>query len=150
MNLTVHDSQADFVADNKQSLAEAAYEDGLHPLGIYHEGVMVGFVLYDYDPDIPGWSMSRFMIGKQFQGRGYGKQAVLAFLSYFKAREDAHQLYVSVSLSNTAARKLFSFLGFTEVKAVEYTAFGRRFQEMRMVKELQAPDCSRHLVGTRV
>ena len=30
---------------------------------------MVGFILYDYDDQIPGWSMSRFMIGKQYQGK---------------------------------------------------------------------------------
>ena len=63
MALTIDDSQEGFVADNKQSLVEAAYEEGLYTLGIYHEGTMVGFVLYDYDDTFPGWSMSRFMIG---------------------------------------------------------------------------------------
>ena len=63
--LTVDDSQVDFVADNKQSLVEAAYEDGLYVLGIYNEDTMVGFVLYDYDESFPGWSMSRFMANGQ-------------------------------------------------------------------------------------
>ena len=60
MLLSVEDSQKDFVADNKQSLVEAAYEEGLYPLGIYHKDEMVGFLLYDYDQTIPGWSLSRF------------------------------------------------------------------------------------------
>lgn len=34
--LTIDKSQERFVADNKQSLVEAAYEDGLYTLGIYH------------------------------------------------------------------------------------------------------------------
>ena len=34
MELTVDDSQKDFVADNKQSLVEAAYEENLYTLGI--------------------------------------------------------------------------------------------------------------------
>ena len=63
MALTIDDSQEGFVADNKQSLVEAAYEDGLYTLGIYQDETMVGFVLYDYDETFPGWSMSRFMIG---------------------------------------------------------------------------------------
>ena len=63
MELTVDDSQKDFVADNKQSLVEAAYEENLYTLGIYCQDTMVGFILYDYDDQIPGWSMSRFMIG---------------------------------------------------------------------------------------
>ena len=136
ISLTVADSQAGFVADNKQSLVEAAYEDGLYTLGIYHEETMVGFVLYDYDDTFPGWSMSRFMIGKQFQGRGYGKQAVRDFLVYFKQKHHADKLYISVSLDNIVARRMYASLGFSELKEVEYTFVGKQFREMQMVKEL--------------
>lgn len=136
MALTIHDSQEGFVADNKQSLVEAAYEDGLYPLGIYHGETMVGFILYDYDDTLPGWSMSRFMIGKQFQGNGYGKQAVLEFIDYFQKKHNADQLYVSVSLENAVARKLYASIGFAEIKEISYTLFDRQFQEMQMVKEL--------------
>lgn len=136
MALIVDDSQAGFVADNKQSLVEAAYEDGLYVLGIYYGEMMVGFVLYDYDDTFPGWSMSRFMIGKQFQGKGYGKQAVLAFLDYFKRKHNADKLYISVSLENTVARKMYASIGFTEIKEVEYTFLDKHFREMQMVKVL--------------
>ena len=134
--LTIDDSQEGFVADNKQSLVEAAYEDGLYTLGIYQDETMVGFVLYDYDETFPGWSMSRFMIGKQFQGKGYGKRAVVAFLEYFKANHDADKLYISVSLDNTVARKMYSDIGFKEIKEVEYTFLGKQFKEMQMVIDL--------------
>ena len=50
-----------------------SYEDELYILGIYHDETMAGFVLYDYGNTFPGWSMSGFMIGKQFQRKGYGK-----------------------------------------------------------------------------
>lgn len=136
MLLTVDSSQEGFVADNKRSLVEAAYEDGLYTLGIYHEETMVGFILYDYDETFPGWSMSRFMIGKQFQGKGYGKQAALAFIDYFKKRHSADKLYISVSLENTAARKLYASIGFEERKEVEYTFLSMQFREIQMVKEL--------------
>ncbi|MBR3841147.1 MAG: GNAT family N-acetyltransferase [Erysipelotrichales bacterium] len=136
MALTVDEGQTSFVADNKQSLVEAAYEDNLYTLGIYHEDIMVGFILYDYDDTIPGWSMSRFMIGKQFQGKGYGKKAVVAFLEYFKDRHNAEKIYISVSLDNTVARKMYSDIGFVEVKEIEYTFLNKQFKEMQMVKEL--------------
>ena len=136
MALVIDESQEGFVADNKQSLVEAAYEDGLYTLGIYHEETMVGFVLYDYDDTFPGWSMSRFMIGKQFQGKGYGKQAVLTFLDYFKGKHNADKLYISVSLDNTVARKMYSSIGFEEIKEAEYSFLGKCFREMQMVKEL--------------
>lgn len=136
MALTIDESQEGFVADNKQSLVEATYEDGLYVLGIYHEETMVGFVLYDYDETFPGWSMSRFMIGKQFQGKGYGKQAVLEFLDYFKKKHNADKLYISVSVENVVARKMYSSIGFTEIKEVEYMFLGKCFKEIQMVKEL--------------
>lgn len=135
MALTVDDSQANFVADNKQSLVEAAYEDNLYTFGIYHEETMVGFVLYDYDDTIPGWSMSRFMIGKQYQGKGYGKKAVVEFLDYFKRKHTADKLYISVSLENTVARKMYSDIGFKELKEIEYTFLDMHFKEMQMIKE---------------
>ena len=137
ITLTVDDSQVDFVADNKQSLVEAAYEEGLYVLGIYQGETMVGFVLYDYDDTFPGWSMSRFMIGKQFQGKGYGKRAVSAFLTYIKERHHADKLFISVSLGNTVARKLYSAIGFQEIKEVEYTFLGKRFREIQMVIDLE-------------
>lgn len=136
MALTIDDSQEGFVADNKQSLIEAAYEEGLYTLGIYQDDIMVGFILYDYDETFPGWSLSRFMIGKQFQGRGYGKKAVIAFLDYFKKKHNVDELFISVSLENTVAHKMFSSVGFAELKEVEYTFLGKQFKEMQMVKEL--------------
>lgn len=134
--LTIDDSQEGFVADNMQSLVEAAYEDGLYTLGIYHEETMVGFVLYDYDTTFPGWFMSRFMIGKQFQGKGYGKRAVLAFLNYFQKKHNADKLYISVSLENIVARKMYTSIGFEEIKEIEYTFGDKHFREMQMVKVL--------------
>jgi len=136
MSLTIDESQEGFVADNKQSLIEAAYEEGLYTLGIYQDDIMVGFILYDYDETFPGWSLSRFMIGKQFQGRGYGKKAAIAFLDYFKKKHNVDELFISVSLENTVARNMFSSVGFAELKEVAYTFLGKHFKEMQMVIDL--------------
>lgn len=136
INLTVDESQKHFVADNKQSLVEACFEDGLYTLGIYNEETMIGFVLYDYDETFPGWSMSRFMIGKQYQGKGYGKKAVLEFIDYFKKKHNTDKIYISVSLENTVARKMYSDIGFKEIKEIEYTYLGMCFKEMQMAKKL--------------
>ena len=136
MALTVAEGQEHFVADNKQSLIEAAFEDGLYTLGIYDGDTMVGFVLYDFDETFPGWSMSRFMIGKQFQGKGYGKRAAREFLKYFKSRHDADRIFISVSVENTAARRMYSNIGFREIKEVEYDFLDMHFREVQMVKML--------------
>lgn len=80
--------------------------------------------------------MSRFMIGKQLQGKGYGKQAAIAFFEYFKTKHNADKLYNSVSLENILARKMYSSIGFAEIKEVEYTFGDKHYKEMQMVKEL--------------
>lgn len=136
MALTIDESQKYFVADNKQSLVEASFEDGLYTLGIYNEGKMIGFILYDYDETFPGWSMSRFMIDKHYQGKGYGKQAVLEFLGYFKEKHNAGEIYISVSLDNKIARKMYLDIGFEEIKKIEYTFGDMIFKEIQMVKKL--------------
>ena len=136
ISLKIDETQQNFVADNTRSLVEASFEDGLYTLGIYVENKMVGFILYDYDDSYPGWSMSRFMIGKQYQGKGYGKQAVLGFMNYFKEHHKADKLYISVSLDNHIARKMYTDIGFKEIKEVEYTFNGMLYKEMKMVKVL--------------
>lgn len=136
ISLKLDESQKNFVADNTRSLVEAAYEEGLYTLGIYDKDTMVGFILYDYDEDFPGWSMSRFMIGRQYQGKGYGKKSVIEFLDYFKDHHKADKIYISVCLDNVVARKMYTDIGFTELKEIQYTFDGVLYKEMQMVKEL--------------
>ena len=40
------------------------------------------------------------------------------------------------SLENTVARKMYTSIGFEEIKEIEYTFLGMQFREMQMVKEL--------------
>ena len=136
--LQIAPEQTLFVADNARSLAEAAYEEGLHPLAVYADTQMVGFLLYDYDPDIPGWSLSRFMIDRRFQGQGYGRQALLAFLDLFQREVGADSLYISVHVDNAAMRRLAHGLGFTPLEELSYTFQGVLYRETRMVKRLSS------------
>lgn len=95
MLFTVHESQQHFVADNKRSLVEATFEDELYTLVIYDGDKMIGFILYNYDWNFLGWSMSRFMIDQKYQGKGYGKRTALKFSDYFKKKHDADKIYIS-------------------------------------------------------
>ena len=132
MELTVDDSQKDFVADNKQSLVEAAYEENLYTLGIYCQGIMVGFILYDYDDQIPGWSMSRFMIGKQYQGKGYGKRLI----EY--ARDKKQMDKIDVNEQNEKALQFYLHLGFQIIGRDETDSMGKPFP----ILHLQLPEAN--------
>lgn len=134
--LSVKKGQEHFVSDNARSLVEANFEDGLNTLAIYQDEIMVGFILYDFDDEIPGWSMSRFMIDKKYQGQGIGKKAIEEFINYFSEKTKADRLFISVSLDNLVARSMYKDFEFVELYEIEYAIRDMVFKEIRMVKYL--------------
>lgn len=134
--LKVREDQTGFVADNARSLVEAQFEEGLYTRAVYSDDTMVGFVLFDYDPEIPGWCMSRFMIGAQYQGQGLGKEAVLRFLGFMKEEMKVEKLYLHVELENTVAYQMYEKLGFQTVGEIQYTFDGTTYRERRMMRLL--------------
>ena len=130
--LKVREDQIGFVADNARSLVEARFEEGLYTRAVYSDDTMVGFVLFDYDPEIPGWCMSRFMIGAQYQGQGLGKEAVLRFLDFMREEMKVGELYIHVELENTTAYEMYQKLGFRFVKPIQYEFDGVVYRERQM------------------
>ncbi|WP_270789164.1 GNAT family N-acetyltransferase [Enterococcus diestrammenae] len=133
IDLTLEESQKGYVAPNVFSLAQAAYESNMIPLGIYYNSKMVGFILYDFDTELKAWSMSRFMVDKAHQGKGIGKAALAKFLSVFFEEHKVDELYTSVEESNSAAMHLYETLGFRRLELFEYDAGEKHFREMQMV-----------------
>lgn len=117
-------------------LVQAAYEPNLYPLGIYKDDIIVGFILYDFDDDINGWSMSRFMIDKKYQNQGIGKLVVRKFLDFFADKYGHKKLYTSAEVDNMIAINLYEKSGFEKREKFEYGASGVKYREMRMVIQL--------------
>lgn len=134
VTLKVGNHQTNYVASNAFSLVQAFYEDELYPLGIYAGDEMVGFLLYDYDQELNGWSFSRFMIDIKFQNRGYGSKALEQFLDYFHREYPDENLYTSVEVDNEIAMKLYEKYGFIKQNAFEYTVGDNCYKEFRMLK----------------
>lgn len=137
IELSVAEDQKRFVASNLFSLVQAAYEPDLYPIGIYNESKMVGFILYDLDKELNGWSMSRFMIDKSAQGRGIGTKALAKFLDYFRARyPNERKLYTSAEIENKIAISMYEKAGFKRGEVFEYEAGGNKYKEIRMLLPL--------------
>lgn len=130
--LELEDYQKDYIAPNWQSLLEAYFEEGLYTRAIYKDTKIVGFVLYDYDSSIPGWSMSRFMVAKQYQKMGIGYLATSEFLKYIKNQLKIDELYISVNQENKVAYNLYKKIGFEYVKDVQYKFNNKVFKEIQM------------------
>lgn len=136
ISLKVGESQKNYVASNMYSLVQASYEDELYPLGIFNEDEMVGFLLYDYDKELNGWSFSRFMIDIKYQNKGLGRMALKKFLEYFHNRFPDESLYTSVEIDNDIAIKLYQKYGFEIKSSFEYTIEDVIYKEFRMIKEI--------------
>lgn len=112
VDLKVSKEQEDFVASNWYSILEAKFEEELYPLGIYDGEVMVGFTMYNLDRDTNRMEMCRLMIDQKFQGKGYGKKAVLKLLDLMREKYGKIKFYTSIEPNNIVAQKLYESLGF--------------------------------------
>ena len=70
-------------------------------------------MLYDYDDTFPGWSMSRFMIGKQFQGKGYGKQLLNCLTDHARDHLGAKRFVACCRKENMASKGMQLSCGFS-------------------------------------
>lgn len=127
MCLSVREEQHSFVAPNAYSLAEAyavlAAGRYVQPFGIYEEDTPVGFAMIGHnsflDDDQPSayrdsYYIWRFMIDKQFQGRGLGKAAVQLVLDFIRSFPDGETKTCCLSYEphNKAAKNLYASFGF--------------------------------------
>lgn len=123
VRLQVAEGQENFVAPNSVSLLDALYHPELHamPQGIYDDETMVGFIMpVEPDPEegeevIEGeiWIM-RFMIGADFQGKGYGKAGMLKFMDWAKAQKKYTVVKLSYVPANDRAKGMYESVGFVE------------------------------------
>ncbi|HFH9837547.1 TPA: GNAT family N-acetyltransferase [Streptococcus suis] len=88
LDLTVAEADKGFVAPNVRSLADAwLYRDNgdVFPYAIWADEQVVGFALIDIDEDIQQYMLWRFMIGQEFQGKGYGQAALEVVIDQARA-----------------------------------------------------------------
>ena len=114
-SLRVAPEQADFVASNAESIAEADASPWCVPLGVCdasHGGV-VGFVMHALDPQDGHRWIYRLMIDARYQGRGFGRSALRATLTILD-RLPRRKVLLGVVPANIAARRLYAGEGFVE------------------------------------
>lgn len=112
--LSVSAEQTDFIESVKECLKEAEELRLWRPVGIYDGNTLIGFAMYGYFPKpIPGrvW-LDRLLIDKKYQGRGYGKQSVLALLNRLRTEYQCDVVYLSVYETNLHAIHLYQQIGF--------------------------------------
>lgn len=114
MDLAVAPEQKPFVATNQYSLAQAYVQPECVPLALYAENKPVGFAMYCLDTDDRQYWIFRLMIDQRYQGRGYGRAAMLLLIDRIRSEMDeAHdRIYISFEPENKIAKSLYESLGF--------------------------------------
>ena len=120
LKLEVSEDQKTFVASNVYSLAQAwVFYDTAYPFAIYADNIMVGFIMMGYYKPKGIYNIWRLMIDKRFQGKGYGKAALVLAVKYLKEKYNVSEIFLSFEPDNTVAEKLYSSIGFQRTGEVE-------------------------------
>ena len=130
LRVTQEQDERDFVASNGCSVIEAfaAREDGYSalPFGLYEGGKPVGFLMIGYGADEEwenppayareGYTLWRLMIDRSYQGRGYGRAAIMLALDFIRTFPcgPSETCYLSYEPDNVRARDLYLSMGFAE------------------------------------
>jgi diamine N-acetyltransferase len=122
-----------YVAPNVNSLAIAyvCKENNIctpMPFAIYNDEIMVGFIMMsslkkdqDNDFDEDTYDIWRFMVDKKYQGKGYGREALLKAIEFIKSFPygPAKTLVLSYLPENEAGSSLYESVGFKATGEIE-------------------------------
>lgn len=110
--LSVTDAQQAFVAANAVSIAQAHFSPQAWFRAIYADETPVGFVMLREDPEKPQYFLWRMMIDSRYQGKQYGRLAMLLVIEHVKTRPGATQLLTSVVQEAGGPQRFYERLGF--------------------------------------
>lgn len=122
IKLDVNEAQKKFVASNLYSIAESQFGFDFeghwdyYAFGIYDGDTPVGFLMYGLNLAHPSRQafITRLMVDKNFQGKGYGKFAMQKMLEIFRAEGKVQEIGISYEPENEVARRLYASFGFVE------------------------------------
>ena len=130
LKLRVSEDQESFVAPNDISIIEAytaiTGNGYAFPFGIYEGETPVGFLMIGFDADdcwedAPSiargnYNLWRLLIDKNYQNKGYGKEAVRLALEFIKTFPcgKADFCWLSYEPENEIASRLYHSFGFAE------------------------------------
>ncbi len=112
--LEVTEAQQAFVAEPTYYLALCCYGDTWHPLAIYTEERVIGFMMWAVDPADGSCWLGGILIDTTHQGQGYGREAVRAAIAMLSDADAYEEFALSYSPTNTVAKHLYETLGFNE------------------------------------
>ena len=118
IELRVREDQP-FVAPNVYSIAQAGVEPGWVTKAIHSDGTMVGFAMYTIDEKLSELYLCRFMIDRDHQGKGYGREALALLRSVAEGTPGVTRMRLSTSPENLRGIKIYERFGFVDTGEME-------------------------------
>jgi len=104
--------QEKFIESVDECLKEASMYREWHPVAIYVHDEVIGFAMYgSFGPNKDTW-IDRIMIDEKFQGKGYGKLAMMQLIDIVSKEYGVNVIYLSIIEENRAAYNLYKSMGF--------------------------------------
>lgn len=129
LSLQVSVHQEKYVSSTAHSLAQAyVYRKTAFPFAIYADKTLVGFIMFGYYESKKQYTLWKFLIDKQYQNKGYGRDALNQGIAYLKEKCSVKEIFTGVSLGNHQAKHLYKSVCFAETGIVE-----DNMEEMRYV-----------------
>ncbi len=120
LNLQIFEYQDKFVSSTAHALAQAyVYHETAFPFAIYAGDTLVGFIMLGYYKSRNQYTLWKFLIDKQYQKKGYGKEALMRRIAYLKEKFNVREIYTGVLLGNEIAKHLYKSVGFVETGIIE-------------------------------
>lgn len=120
LKLEVSVAQNRFVAPNMVSIAQAHfYPEKAWFRAIYADETAVGFLMLADEPRKPEYFLWRLMIATDYQGFGFGKQAMKLLVDHVKTRPQATELFTSYVPGEGSPGAFYHRLGFVDTGEIE-------------------------------
>ncbi len=120
LNLNVLEYQQPFVSSTACSLAQAyVYRETAFPFAVYANSTIVGFIMLGYYEAKKQYTLWKFLIDKNHQNKGYGKEALQLGIMYLRDNFGVSEICTGVALGNEKAKRLYSSIGFKETGLIE-------------------------------
>lgn len=120
LNLNILEHQKSFVSSTACSLAQAyVYRETAFPFAVYADNTMVGFIMLGYYESRKQYTLWKVLIDKNYQNKGYGREALKQGIKYLKENFGVREIYTGVALGNEKAKHLYVSVGFKETGLIE-------------------------------
>ena len=119
MDLKVKPEQENFIASNARSIAEGSTRKDAWYRAIYQNETLVGFCMISDIPEKAEYYLWRFMIDKQYQRKGYGRQAMEILIEHVRTRPKADSFYTSCTKGEGGPEGFYLKMGFNHTEKEE-------------------------------